>query len=308
MQNTHMYLACKAMQLARESISNTVDEGGAPLTGSRKAKERLAAKELQHRLRYYDGFSREAAWAPDAVLKDMNPYHVFKLVTQEEFPHHDFGQYDRIERGGVTYCRFSGGLPYRVDHIAQDIISMCKLRDFNDQFTLRQIIYHYLLMSHYLVDAHVPMHCDLRDDPPAQNDGGQKPQGRYMDKNAHKYLEALWDSAVSRVAIGEGIISQTLVDEAGSATEYDDQVRLTLGDCARGGAIRSPTIARGGLMTFMIDVCVESKKRCLRLFPLDDPENRDDTILPQMTREIFTTCVADLIAVWRYIWSQCQTG
>jgi len=137
-KNTHIYLAYKAIQLTRESISNTLDEKGKYLEGKKKSQERLAVKELQHKLQYYEEVITEAAWAPDDVLKDMIPYHMFKLFTDDEFPGHTFTDRPKLQRDGVTYYRFSGGLPYRVDHIAQDIISMSKLRDFNDQFSLRQ--------------------------------------------------------------------------------------------------------------------------------------------------------------------------
>ena len=302
-QNTHIYLAWKAIQLLRESISNTTDEEGSLLKGKRKTKERLAAKELQHKLRYYEHFITEAAWAPDAVLKDMNPYHIFKLFTDEEFPGHTFTDRPTFIRDEVTYYRFSGGLPYRVDHITQYVISMSKLRDFNDQFELKQIMYQYLLMSHYVVDAHVPVHCDLRDDPPKVNDGSEKPQGKYMDKNAHGKLETLWEKAVNKVAINEKIIPQALADEVGQSTDYTEQIKLVLDDCKKGGEIVVPTIAKGRLMGFMIDICIESKKRCQQLFPIDNPKERNDDILPDITRKIFTTCIADLIAIWRYMWA-----
>lgn len=306
-KNTHIYLAWKAIQLTRESISNTVDEGGELLKGREKTRERLAAKGLQHRLQYHEHAITEAAWAPDEVLKDMNPFHMFKLFTDEEFPGHAFTDCPAIERDGVTYYRFSGGLPYRVDHIAQDIIGMAKLRDFNDQFSLRQIMYHYLLLSHYVVDAHVPMHCDLRDDPPPVNDGTKKPQGRYMRKDAHADLETLWEKAVNPVAIDEDIFPQTLAEEVGGDGRYRDQVQLDLSQCSRGGEIEFPTIAKGRLMEFMIDVCVASKRRCRQLFPLDAPEQRNDDILAGITRETFTSCVADLVAVWRYIDTYAQS-
>jgi hypothetical protein len=305
-QNTHAYLAWKAIQLAKESVENTVDTHGKLLAGQAKTAARLAAKEMQHRLRYYQDVTSEAAWVPDAVLKDMNPYHVFKLVTQAEFPGHDFSKCDEWPKDGVTYYRFSGGLPYRVDHIAQDIISMCKLRQFNDQFTLRQAFYHYLLLSHYVVDAHVPMHCDLRDDPPTDANDRVKPQGLYLSKNMHGDLEGLWDKAVSPLAIAEGAIVQTSLEEAADAGPYGETVKLDFKDCKKGAEIRPPTIAKSGLMDFMIDICIESKKRSLQLFAIDNPQQRNDAILPQMTREIFTTAVADLIAIWRYIWAQCQ--
>jgi len=152
----------------------------------------------------------------------------------------------------------------------------------------------------------VPVHCDLRDDPPKVNDGSEKPQGAYLDKDAHSDLETLWEKAVNSIAITEEIIPQTLIDEVGQSTDYCQDVKLDLADCKKGGKIKFPTIAKGDLMNFMINVCLDSKNRCQKLFHIDNPQQRNDNILAEMTREIFTACVADLIAVWRYIWTYCQ--
>lgn len=311
-RNTHIYLAWKAIELMEESISNTVDEKGKYLEKTKKGDERKAAKSLQHMLQYYNKLIIEAAWAPDDVLKDMRPYHMFKLFTEDEsFELNEWEEklddMPQFERDGLTYYRFSGGLPYRVDHIAQDIISMSKLRDFNDHFSLEQIMYHYLLMSHYVVDAHVPVHCDLRDDPPKKNDGSDKPKGKYMKKTAHGDLEMLWEKGVNHVAVKEKIIPKTLAEEGKKKTAYTELVTFDLEDCnKKGKEVKVPTISKGGLMDFMIDVCIESKKRSQQLFPVDNPKERNDAILPDMTREIFSTCIADLIAIWRYIRTYCQ--
>lgn len=304
-RNTHIYLAWKAIQLTEESISNTLDEKGKYLKKERKGKERIAAKRLQHMLQYYDDFIIEAAWAPDDVLKDMRPYHMFKLFTEDEFDVDKWGDRPKfVGDDNVTYYRFSGGLPYRVDHIAQDIISMSKLREHNDRFKYEQIMYHHLLMSHYVVDAHVPVHCDLRDDPPKKNDGSEKPKGKYMKKAAHGNLETLWEKAVNHVAVKEKIIPKTLAEEGKKKTEYTEFVTFDLEDCnERGRDVKVPTIAEGCLMDFMIDVCIESKKRSQKLFPVDNPKERNDEILPEMTREIFATCIANLIAIWRHKWA-----
>ncbi len=42
-----------------------------------------------HRLfDYYDRSIHEATWVPDDILRNKNPYHIFKLFTDEEFPGH----------------------------------------------------------------------------------------------------------------------------------------------------------------------------------------------------------------------------
>jgi len=308
--NTHIYLAAKAIELTRQSVDNTVNKKGTYLKGTKKTKERRAATERQRILQYYKDFLYEATWAPDDVLRDNDPYHIFKLFTDDEFPDHGFTDKQTYETEDGVFYKFAGGLPFRADHIAQEIINMSKLRDFNDQFEIRQIMYQYLLLSHYLVDAHVPMHCDLRDDPPkARRDsqpsrrrGKNKPDGEYMKSSAHNDLETLWDHAVTPVAIEEEILPRTWTKEKLEKTEYSEMITFNFNDCKKQGDIRVPIIPKRGLLDFMVDVCIESKRRGRILFPIDNPKERNDAVLPETTRNIFSDCIGNLMAVWRYIW------
>ena len=310
--NTHIYLAAKAIELTKQSVDNTVLTDGRYLRGYRKGKERNRAKERYRILKYYEELITEASWAPDDVLHDNDPYHIFKLFTDDEFPEHGLTDKPKFERDGVTYYKFAGGLPYRVDHLAQQIIDMSKLRDYNDQFELRQVMYGYLLLSHYIADAHVPMHCDLRDDPPSggrdmepsRRRGTEKPSGEYMDKKAHNKLEQLWDDAVTPIAIREETVPITWDKDRVRDTDYSELVAFSIDDCKKGQAIKVPVISGTKLMGFMIDVCIKSKERSRRLFPVENPKKRNDDILPEVTREIFADCIGNLMAVWRYMWER----
>ena len=127
-----------------------------------------------------------------------------------------------------------------------------------------------------------------------------------MDKYAHGKLEQLWDDAVTPVALRDKIISRSWAKDRVDNTKYSDAVSFCLNDCKKDRAIRIPIISGTGLMTFMIDVCIESKKRGWKLFPLDNPKKRNDDILAKTTREIFADCIGNLMAVWRYIWVRHQ--
>lgn len=312
--NTHIYLAVKAIELIRQSVDNMTDNKNNYLKGSAKAKERREALKCQRTLQYYRDLIEEASWAPDDVLRDNDPYHIFKLFTDAEFPDHNLINKPKFEKGGITYYKYAGGLPHRIDHMAQEIIDMSKLRDRNDQFELKQIMYKYMLISHYMVDAHVPMHCDLRDDPPqkrrdnepSRRKGLNKPKGKYMKSSAHNSLETLWEQAVNPVAIEEEIIQRTWVKEKIKETKLSGSIRFGLKDCEKDQIIKTSIIPKNGLMEFMIDVCITSKKRGQILFPLEDPKQRNATVLPEVTRDIFADCIGNLISVWRYIWAGCQ--
>lgn len=313
-RNTHIYLAMKAIEFTKQSVDNMVYKDGKYVSGKSKSKERIMATNRLHILRYYKHLTAEACWGPDDILCDNDPYHIFKLFTDDEFPGHGLTDKQRITKDNITYYKFAGGLPYRIDHLAQQIVDMCKLRDYNDQFELRQIMYNYLLLSHYVVDAHVPMHCDLRDDPPksgknkepSRRHGTNKPAGQYMKEGAHSDLETLWDDAVTPVAIKEEIVPLSWDKERTENTVYSDHISFTINDCKKGRAIKVPVISGTELMDFMINICIESKKRCQSLFPIESPEQRNDSILPGITRNIFADCIGNLMAIWRYIWIRHQ--
>ena len=303
--NTHIYLASKAIEFTYKSVDNMRYTNNRFIATSRKRKERDAATHRQEILRYYQDLTEEASWAPDYVLHDNDPYHIFKLFTDAEFPNHRLTDLTTYTDDGVSYYKFSGGLPFRVDHIVQSIISMNKLRRYNDQFTMNQIMYHYLLLSHYVVDAHVPMHCDLRDDPPDQgrdmdpsrSSKPNKPLGNYMKAGAHSELEELWEKAVMPIAIEEEIIKPKKKEEY-EETDYSKSITFKLlKDCRKNGDIKVYVIPDRGLMDFIIKVCIQSKIRCQKLFPVNDPETRNDPILKETTREIFADCIGNLMSI-----------
>ncbi len=309
--NTHIYLAAKAIELLKQSVDNT-KKGNQYLKGTEKGNARRTATELQRILQYYEGFVLEASWAPDDVLRDNDPFHIFKLFTDAEFPNHGLDDRLLLESDGVKYYKYAGGLPYRIDHIAQNIMGMAKLREYNDQFTLRQMVYQYLLLSHYLADAHVPMHCDLRDDPPSDRSGSEpsrrrgsgKPDGKYMKSSAHAKLEGDWDKAVTPIALAERILPRDWTEEGLEETLLSDAVRLTLRDCHKGEDVKVQVIRPGKLMDFMVQVCLKSKQRGQQLFPIGDPQTRNDDLLPEITRDIFADAVGNLMSVWLYIWNR----
>lgn len=307
--NTHIYLAGKAIALMVQSVANMRTAGGAYLRGTKKTRETNEAKRRKRIMEYYQDLIEEASWVPDDVLHDNDPNHIFKLFTDREFPGHGLTAKQTFDKGGIVYYKFAGALPYRVDHLARSIADMEKLRDHNDQYELRQIMYKYMLLSHYIADAHVPMHCDLRDDPPtgrstnpSRRSGTRKPRGKYLKSSAHAELEILWDDAVTPVAISEQIISRSTVKERLEPTDYSAAITFTLNDARKGGVVKPTVIKKNGLMEFMIDVCIQSKKRGQQLFPIATPQVRQDHILENLTREIFADCIGNLISVWRYIW------
>jgi hypothetical protein len=55
-------------------------------------------------------------------------------------------------------------------------------------------------------------------------------------------------------------------------------------------------------MDFMIDICVWSKERSMKLAPVANPSQYDPAILPGMTREIFADAISNLITIYLWMW------
>ena len=116
----------------------------------------------------------------------------------------------------------SGHLPDRVIALNHSIIDMLKMGDFpiafypkkkrskayrsddlSDQkikglslspnFSARQIALTFFIVSHYVCDAHMPLHCDLRD-MKAERAGRDKKQRR-LPKPLHPGIEEVWEDS-----------------------------------------------------------------------------------------------------------------
>jgi hypothetical protein len=118
----------------------------------------------------------------------------------------------------------SGRLPDRVIAISHSIIDMLKMADFplafyakevkaaaykenlskqkikdlslSPNYSARQIALTFFLASHYIADAHVPVHCDLRDYNAKKLDGTRE---RRLPKPLHSGIEAAWEKSMPTV-------------------------------------------------------------------------------------------------------------
>ena len=127
-----------------------------------------------------------------------------------------------------------------------------------------------------------------------------------MDGGAHGEVEQIWDDAVTAVAVEEGILKRTWLKDNIESTELHSKVKFEFKDCEKGKALKFSTIPKNGLMYFMIDVCITSKKRGQQLFPVKSPQEMNKQILPKITREIFSDCISNLVSIWRYIWANSR--
>ena len=302
--NTHIYLAAKGIEFLYEGLWNlryaTVNRRAASST---RTKRRREGKVLQRMLMHYQDAISEASWAPDDILNDKSQYHTFKLFTDRDFPNsRPFAK--EVHEDKYYRASGGGGLPYKVDHLARVVADMDKLRRYNDRCSMNQIMYQFLMISHYVVDAHVPMHCDLRDDPPSSRDTTKPRNGEYYSDALHGEIEQIWEDAVTPVAIEEEIIRAKRRDDDDPPPALSQQVRFNVTNDDHCDEIIPYVIPNDDMMKYMIDLCIQTKERALQLFPIGDPSNWNEQLLPQLTREIFAQTIGNLITVWIWIWGE----
>jgi len=119
-----------------------------------------------------------------------------------------------------AHPKYGGHLPNRVIALSHTIGDMLKLGDFtlsfyaqakrkkgykvkdasgvdlsaepiknlslSPNFSARQVALMFFILSHYVCDAHMPLHCDLRD-------SAQPPCGRRIPKTLHPSIEKQWE-------------------------------------------------------------------------------------------------------------------
>ncbi len=140
--NTHIYIAVKTIEFLYEGLDNLHYSRGSKARTSTRSKKKREGKKLQRMLRHYQDVISEATWVPDDILNDKVLFHTFKLFTDVEFSE---SEYLAKEIHKEKYYRTTGGggLPYKVDYLARVISDMKKLRDYNDRFTMQQLMYQF---------------------------------------------------------------------------------------------------------------------------------------------------------------------
>jgi hypothetical protein len=182
-QYTHAWLAFMAIKrLEKASISKQY----------KSRAESLVKWFNDHR-----DFVIQGAWYPDSIIKDMATSHILKYKPNQNSQESRFrklpSEYQIYEIG--KKCEFykkpyeiaNGNLPDRCDALAHGIIDNLKMQESEDKGspispTDNHIATKFFMISHYIADAHMPLHCDDR----AFSSG----------KNIHAKIEEKWDDDV----------------------------------------------------------------------------------------------------------------
>lgn len=182
-QYTHAWLAMMAMKRLQKA---TISE-----------KEQKAVKSLLKWFMDHRDSVIKGSWYPDAIIKDMSTSHVLKYKPGDLSQPGKFKtlpntyHLQRIGKGSKFYQKSysveKGNLTDRCESLAHSIIDNLKMQKSEDKGspispTNNQVATIFFMLSHYIADAHMPLHCDNR----------QFSEG----EDIHAHIEKEWDDSV----------------------------------------------------------------------------------------------------------------
>lgn len=192
---SHAWIAFMAIKRL-EVIANTTDETVVKgVTDElRKHAKTLCKWFMDHR-----DFVIEGAWYPDDVFKDMSTSHIVKFKPGEN-------EYNSFRNMPAThsisammkkssplykksYSIEQGNCADRCESIAHSIVDNFKMLQKEDRgcpivTTHNHIAMRFFILSHYVADCHMPLHCDVRP---------------FSDEKAiHAAIEKKWEDQVKK--------------------------------------------------------------------------------------------------------------
>lgn len=182
---SHAWLAFMAVKRLKHVIPQLTD------------KNKKVADSLTELIMHHEDDIIQGSWYPDAVIKDMANSHVLKLTpstqanNQFETLPSTHMVYKHMENSQLKNTSFDieedDNLPDRCESITHSIIDNAKMQKQEKKGspvapTNNHIALSFFMLSHYIADAHMPLHCDSR----SFSEGA----------NIHNEIEKKWDNLI----------------------------------------------------------------------------------------------------------------
>ncbi len=184
---SHAWLAFMAIKRIKDKEST--------VSASNQAHLKSLAQWLMHN----EDNIIQGAWYPDAVIKDMASSHVYKMTpsTTATNQYRDLPNthlmYQYLRNSPLKRQSFeidpNNNLTYRCEALAHSVIDNMKMLKTEDRGsavapTSNHVALIFFILSHYIADAHMPLHCDRR---------------RFSSgSNIHAEIEKDWDDMIRR--------------------------------------------------------------------------------------------------------------
>ncbi len=306
-QFSHAWLAFKAIERLEKNV--TLD------TKNRRYADELIRWFWDHR----DGVIK-GSWYPDMVIKDMATSHVLKYKPSQEGPTEVRGlpKTCEVTAHAVKSPVFgqpyevvdpSDNLPERCEALAHSVIDNAKMQEWEEKGSSispsdNHIATRLFMLSHYIADAHMPLHCDGR---------------RFSSgSNIHAKIESAWDKAIRKHFKLDLLHDRFYYDRYGyplrTKTNYDESFLKRVDD---GLASRDFSIGYGSknnnVRTYMVAVCQNSYLLSYAFFPSNYDETNVNTqnwkSLPgqlldfeQLSEVVFNDAIDAIARVWFRVW------
>lgn len=157
------------------------------------------AKSLVKWFHDYRDFVIEGAWYPDEVFKDMSTSHIIKYRPTPGLEVKDFKKLPKTMRlytlGQKSelykkpFVIESGNCADRCEALSHSIVDCFKILRTEDRGcpvspSANHIAMRFFILSHYIADCHMPLHCDCR--------------SFSSGENIHGFIESQWDTQVKK--------------------------------------------------------------------------------------------------------------
>lgn len=157
------------------------------------------AQSLVKWFHQYRDFVIEGSWYPDDVFKDMATSHIIKYKPVTNAASRTFKKLPKtmeLLRLGKTSSLYGkefeivgGNLADRCESLSHSIVDCFKMLRTEERGcpispTNNHIAMRFFILSHYIADCHMPLHCDCR--------------SFSSGENVHGYMETQWDNQVKK--------------------------------------------------------------------------------------------------------------
>ena len=273
--------------------------------------------------RHKDGVIR-GAWYPDSIIKDNGNSHVLKFApggTETKFKplpktylSYKYGEDSPLRRLAFKVVDPQDNLPDRCESIAESVIDHLKIQESEDKGspvspTDNQVALLLFMLSHYVADAHMPLHCDGR----AFSEG----------EDIHARVEKAWEDEMEGYYKIDRSNGRFFYDPGGYPlrdSSHDREYQLSflkkVGDELGG---REFLISWGGenknVWDFMVAVCQHSYLLAYCFFPqqynpgdvtLKNWQSLGTISFPDLSVAVLADAIDSIARVWFRVWRRYE--
>lgn len=308
-QYSHAWLAFMATKRLRDAIP------------SLSASNQPYARSLVQWIMHYEDDIIQGAWYPDKIIKDMGNSHVLKMSLSTQATNQfkvlpsTHLLYQHTMNSPLKQQSFdidpNDNLPDRCESITHSVVDNLKMQKSEKKGspvapTSNHIAQLLFMLSHYIADAHMPLHCDSR----SFSSGA----------NVHAKIEKKWDDLIKRHFKIDSSHKRFLYDPQGFPlrridrdAEYQSSYLKQVEDnLASRGFLIGYGNGNSNTWDFMSAVCQYSYLMAYSFFPSqydhhDVNTNNWQTLGGNMTFEIMSVAalsdaIDSISRVWFRIW------